>query len=306
MSEDAGSEWVEVTAFGHTFQDFRGNTADLVTLEREGAIYSHFWDEESQAFRYYRIRFLPKEIFQYVEAHLTRQQFLNAEASGADFKEALNAISDPEIRERVRSYGDCGHTVLQDGTEADLRGCLASFLPAGMEELVRGQRPDRYELLPEIADDNKIALILGTIDNFPVVRRFLSDRKHGRPNFPMQNEYDTQDLLFSVLRSVFHDASPEEWTPPHGSSSKRIDIVIPSIETVIEVKHVRDKRHAKTVANELKVDIESYHVHPKCKALVAFVHDPEQHIVDPGPIMRDLSGRRVKGDSEFDVHVLVR
>ena len=82
MDTPDGYEWVEGVAFGHRFKELRGNVEDLVILEREGAIYSHFWDEESQAFRYYRIKFLPKEIFEYVEAHIARQEFLVAEWRG--------------------------------------------------------------------------------------------------------------------------------------------------------------------------------------------------------------------------------
>jgi len=121
----AHDDLVEGCAFGHSFLELRGNIEDLITLERDGAIYSHFWHEESQAFRYYRIRLLPKEIFEYVEAQLARQEFIKATMDGADLEGALAAISNAEIRERVRSYGNYGHSRLKDGTEVDLRGCAA-------------------------------------------------------------------------------------------------------------------------------------------------------------------------------------
>ena len=82
--------------------------------------------------------------------------------------------------------------------------------------------------------------------------------------------------------------------------------MIPSIELVIEVKYIRDAAHAKKIADELKVDIESYHSYPKCKNLVGFVFDPLGFIVDPDIIMNELSGPRTKGSSSFNVHIFVR
>jgi len=83
--------------FGHRIVDLPGNIEDLITLEKEGAIYSHFWDEGSKTFRYYRIPFLPGEIYQYVKAHVARQEFADALEQGAEFEEALASISNPEI-----------------------------------------------------------------------------------------------------------------------------------------------------------------------------------------------------------------
>ena len=79
---------IEVEAFGHRFRVLRRLAEDLITLEKEGATYNHFWDETSETFRYYRVRFLPKEIFQYVEAHIAMQEFDDATEAGAAFKEA--------------------------------------------------------------------------------------------------------------------------------------------------------------------------------------------------------------------------
>lgn len=299
-------DWITGMAFGHRFSELRGNIEDLVTLEKEGAIYSHFWDDEVGSFRYFRVRLLPREIFEYVEAALARQEFMAAYPAGASFDDALAAITRPEIRERVRSYGNFGKMPLKDGTVVDIRGCAASFYTPELEQLVCGQRRDRYEVLPEISAANREALIIGAIDNFPVIRRLVAERKHGRPAFAIETEYDVQDLLFCILRSVFSDARTEDWTPMHAGSSKRIDMVIPSLRVVIETKLVRDGRHARAIADELKIDIESYHSHPACGTLIAFVHDPHQYIVDPEQLMRDLSGHRAKGKASFNVEVLVR
>jgi hypothetical protein len=60
-----------------------------------------------------------------------------------------------------------------------------------------------------------------------------------------------------------------------------------------------------SVADELKVDFESYHAHPHCDHLFALIFDPGRFIIDPEPLVRDLSGLRVKSDHTFTVHVLI-
>ena len=226
----------EATVFGHRFVALPGLIEDLITLEKEGAVYSHFWDETARTFRYYRIPFLPREIYQYVEAHIAKQQFDDALVSGANFEEALATLSNVEIAQRVRSYSDYGRGKLKDGTTVDIRGCAASFYPSEIEALVCGHRPDRYELLPDLHGVDKPSLIVQMIDYFPVIARFMTRRDHGRPSYLIENEYDVQHLLFVSVRSLFDDARLEDWTPKHAGASKRIDIVVPSAETVIETK----------------------------------------------------------------------
>src|SRR5262245_33017150 len=60
------AQTVTIEAFGHTWLNYPAGLAeDLVTLEREGAVYSHFADPGSEqpdgtaTFSYYRIPLLP-------------------------------------------------------------------------------------------------------------------------------------------------------------------------------------------------------------------------------------------------------
>lgn len=306
------AQTVTFEAFGHIWVDYPAGLAEnLVTLEQEGAIYSHFVDPGSEqpdgtaTFSYYRIPLLPAETFQFVEASLAYQEFHAVRAGGASFDEALKAISDPEIAERVRAYN--GYGELDDGTREDIRGCHASFYPDGMEELLCGGARDRYEALPEVEPSReRLALVMQIVNAFPVVERLLKNRGHQRPPFLVGNEYDFQDLLFALLRSVFEDAQREEWTPKQAGSAKRIDMVIPSAEAVIETKFIRDRAHGKAVADELRIDFESYHGHQHCRNLVAVCLDPAGHILDPTQFEAELSGLRKKDQHEFNVTVLVR
>lgn len=306
VTKDSEPEFIEIEAFGHRFRELRGNAEDLITLEKEGAIYSHFWDEASETFKYYRVRFLPQEIYQYVEAHIAKQEFDKALYNGASFQEALNAIQNKTVRQRVLSYGNYGKSLMRDGTVVDIRGCAASFYPPEMEDLVCGGRPDRYELLPNFNNIDQNSLIIHIIDNFRIIALQLAKRRKGKNPFDILDEYDVQDLLFACIRSIFDDARTEEWTPKHAGSAKRIDIVIPSLGVLIESKFIRNLKHAKTVVDEVKIDIESYHSHSSCKSLFVLIYDPKVLIVDPHTIEKDISGHRTKNSNEFDVMVMVR
>jgi hypothetical protein len=312
--DDGESGLVTIHAFGHRFVNYPSGLAeDLITLEAEGAVYAHFADAAKGPdedglwdFHYYRISLTPAEIVQHVEASLAYNQFCNAIDAGAtDLEAGLAAVSDQRIADRVRRYD--GVQQLGNGETIDIRGCLASFYPDGMEALLCGGRRDRYEVLPETAEDrDRLAQLMQILNNFALVARLLRDRGHRRPDYVIENEYDVQDLLFALVRSTFEDATREEWTPKRAGSAKRIDMVIPSVDAVIEAKYVRDNRHATRVADELRVDFECYHDRPECKRLLALVVDPHRHIIDPVQFGHDLSGLRQKREHSFDVTVLVR
>jgi hypothetical protein len=220
-----------------------------------------------------------------------------------DFDESLDAIHNPEIANRVRDYGI---TTMKDGSTEDIRGCFASFLPDGMEELVCGHLRGRYKLVNNLIDRDGFAELMQILNNFPTAARAMSNRKYGRPPFLLSNEYDVQDLLYTILRCTFDDVKREEWTPQNAGSAKRIDFVIRSIQTVIEVKYVRDDLHARKIADELKIDFECYHERPECVQFVGLVFDPQQRIVDPVQFSNELSGLRQKRSHSFTVSILVR
>ena len=297
---------VTIEAFGHRFENIWAEAAShLVTLEHEQAIYSQFWHEESRTFRHYRIPLRPAEVFAYVEAELAQQDFYRAIARNPDatLRELLATLSNREIAQRVIEYGV---SETRAGPMVDLRGCPASFMPGDLEDLVCGQRPERYEPLPRLgAAQDRVALLESMLGATRIIAAQLGARARSKPPFVVEDEYDVQDLVYALLRSVFQSARREEWTPSVAGSSKRIDILIPDMRAVIEVKFVRDAAHAKRVADELKIDFESYHSHPDCGDLFALVFDPGRRITDPHPLVEDLSGTRAKGTHVFKVHVVV-
>jgi len=309
MEDEVGREenmLVEIIAFGHKFRLLPGLAEDLITLEREGVIYSEFCSEESNEFNYYKIRLLPGEIYRIVEAHVAKQKFDDVIDNGGSFEEALEAIDNVDIVQRINSYGNYGKTKTKDGNTIDIRGCIASFYTEELEDLLCGQRKSRYELLPNFQSIDKESAILEIIDSFQVISKFMANRKHKRPAFIIENEYDVQDLLYCIIRSTFRKSKLEEWTPKLAGKSKRVDIVLPDEEILVETKCIRNSQHTKTIVDELMIDIESYHSHPNCKKIIFFIWDPNGYIIDPFAITDDLSGIRVKGKSQFSVRVIIR
>lgn len=133
----------------------------------------------------------------------------------------------------------------------------------------------------------------------------LQNRDGDRPGFEITCETDFQDLLYAIMKPIFPDARPEEYTPKHATSSKRIDFVIPKISTVIEAKYVRDSRHATKIPGELKVDIESYHAHTDCQQMYGVVWDGNSEIEDIENFEKDLTGPRTIGGDTFHVEIIV-
>ena len=120
----------------------------------------------------------------------------------------------------------------------------------------------------------------------------LTHRRKGSTPLTFHNEYDAQDLLHALLRPWINDIRPEEFTPSYAGSSTRMDFLLPAHALVIETKIVRDRAHAKTIGNELIIDIDHYRKHPDCKRLWCVIYDPEHFITNADGLRTDLEGER--------------
>jgi hypothetical protein len=60
-------------------------------------------------------------------------------------------------------------------------------------------------------------------------------------------------------------------------------------KTVVEVKKTRKGLGTKGIGEQLAVDIVKYRSHQDCKNLICFVYDPEEYIMNPRGLERDLS-----------------
>ena len=116
----------------------------------------------------------------------------------------------------------------------------------------------------------------------------LRDRYDDRETIDVQDEYDVQDLLYSILQLFFDDVRKEEWTPSYAGNSSRMDFLLKNEKIVIEVKKTRNSMKDKDLSEQLIIDIEKYKIHPDCNQLICFVYDPEGRIVNPIGIVNDL------------------
>lgn len=129
----------------------------------------------------------------------------------------------------------------------------------------------------------------------------LRSRHGDRATLDVNDEYDVQDLMHALLRLYFDDVRPEEWVPSYAGSSSRTDFLLPQVDTVIEIKKTRAGLNAKTLGEQLIIDIAKYKKHPQCRRLVCFVYDPEGRIANPAGIEADLNN----GEHGIEVRVFI-
>lgn len=145
-----------------------------------------------------------------------------------------------------------------------------------------------YIEITSVSNASSETMLENLFGRFHKVARQLRTRHAGRSTLSITDEYDVQDLLHALLLIHFDDVRAEEWTPSYAGSCVRMDFLLKAIQTVIEVKKTRPSMTAKTLGEELIIDIEKYKAHPDCKQIYCFVYDPEGHLGNPVGIKRDL------------------
>jgi hypothetical protein len=136
---------------------------------------------------------------------------------------------------------------------------------------------------------------------FPRIARALSQGRQNSQTFAITDEYDVQRLFGALLHLAFDDIRPEEWTPTHAGKSSRMDFLLDDEEIVIEIKKTRPNLRDGDVGNELTIDIAHYVEHPRCKAFVAFIYDPDKFIKNPRALEKDLAKR----STAFPIYIFV-
>lgn len=281
-------------AFGRSFSErVRNWQDDLRNLEHEGCTYEEWWlDDELGGPGLYRVDLTPGEIYQYVRAIVGWDDYLDG---------GLPAVGDRDLAREAEESAQI-RRANNPGSEGI---CAADFLGDNLEGAVCGMSPGRGKRVHPVGSArDALAAVHDIASSLPTAIKALTDRGSA-PAFEVKAEKDLQDVLFVILRSLFDDTRREEWTPSSAGNAKRVDLMIPNADLLIETKFVRNARHARTVADELRVDFESYHSHPACKAVFALVWDPKRLIADPKQLERDLSAPRTKGTASFDATVRV-
>lgn len=150
------------------------------------------------------------------------------------------------------------------------------------------------------SDKDDIFLLETIMDRFHLVVKQLRNRYDDRETLDIKDEYDTQDLLHSLLRIYYDDIREEEWNPSYAGGAQRSDFLLKKEQIIIEVKKTRSSLKSKQLGEQLIIDIAKYKTHPDCKLLYCFVYDPEGYINNPRGIENDLN------DSSKDMKVKVK
>ncbi|KAA0695398.1 hypothetical protein DTW90_22780 [Neorhizobium sp. P12A] len=96
----------------------------------------------------------------------------------------------------------------------------------------------------------------------------------------VENEYHVQALLWTILAPIFPDLEDEENLPSIGHKRPRVDLAVPSIRTLIEVKYMRGGAQSDfaKVIDEVAADASLYlSTTTAFDKIVAFVWDDSAH-----------------------------
>lgn len=116
--------------------------------------------------------------------------------------------------------------------------------------------------------------VLAAIDHFAASAGVLRTRHDGRPGFEIADEYDVQDLFRALVLPFVPDLTPENPAPKVAGKSSRLDFTSRMTRLGFELKHVKHRRHAAAVREEVLVDERTYQEHPQVETVVVFIHDP--------------------------------
>lgn len=164
-----------------------------------------------------------------------------------------------------------------DEAKQILNSMVDEVLEFGIENEKHFQKVDSLNIIENICN------------RFHLVARLLRSRYNNRTTLEIEDEYDVQDLLHSLLHLYFDDIRPEEWTPSYAGGSSRIDFLLKKKQILVESKKTRKDLTTRDIGDQLIIDTKRYRSHPDCKCLFCFIYDPEGRIANPNGLENDLT-----------------
>jgi hypothetical protein len=114
-------------------------------------------------------------------------------------------------------------------------------------------------------------------------------RRYGyRETIKINDEYDLQDALHSILKLFINDIRPEDYVHSYAGGNSRVDFLLPEYNLIIETKMTNSALHDKQVGEQLIIDIERYKQKKNINHLACFVYDKEANISNPSGLIDDL------------------
>jgi hypothetical protein len=149
-------------------------------------------------------------------------------------------------------------------------------------------------------------IIRDILNNFAnSVQRITKDRRKGHSVYSINDEYDLQDILYVIFKSVFPNMKDEDPIPKIGGKSTKIDFIFRENNILLEVKMIKetDINELKFI-DQLKIDFESYHQCQWLNKLFCFVYDPYKRTQDVSNFY-ELNGERRKDRHIFTIEVIL-
>jgi hypothetical protein len=124
--------------------------------------------------------------------------------------------------------------------------------------------------------------LLGFLEHIPVgLKRWTWEdvrrTKGAAPvKWQIENEYHVQNILYILLAPIFNDIADEVNLQPVGQKNPRVDLYLPALHTIIEVKYRKDvKKSFQALIGEVAEDASLYRVDTKYKdaRIVIFLWD---------------------------------
>ena len=113
-------------------------------------------------------------------------------------------------------------------------------------------------------------------------------RRSAIARWDVENEYHVQNLLWAVLAPLFPDLNDEETLPPVGQKNPRVDLSIPSLKTVVEVKFMRPGTPFQDIIEEIAADASLYSTDPRWTSLIPFVWDDARRMEEHQKLVAGL------------------
>ncbi len=130
--------------------------------------------------------------------------------------------------------------------------------------------------------------LLSIFNRFHAFASRLLDRHDQRPSLLINDEYDVQDLLNSLLAHEFDTVQKEEYGPQYAGKRPRIDFFLRSENNAIEVKYAKKKSDIAKIREEIIIDKEYYSQKENLEVLWFFIYDPKSIIIDRTIFIEDL------------------
>jgi hypothetical protein len=212
----------------------------------------------------------------------------------------MEAIGKPETRSRIITLYEQARKNPSETGYARYAGEVYSVWSYRLSLILDPIEKINFQLNKDI--EEPLYLIERILNRLANVERALQQRYASRQPFVVNDEYDLQDLLRSLLSLYFDDISAEDPGPKFAGSSTRVDLLLRKEKIVIELKKTRNDTTEAALGRELKLDIVDYNQRPNCEALVILIDDIAARIKNPQGFAADL--KKVEQDFRVEVYIL--